>query len=71
MNFLRNIGTPEIIIITLVLIIFFGSKRMSEMARELGEASKELKKAKKEAKESIEAVKQEVNLEDKEEKGGA
>jgi TatA/E family protein of Tat protein translocase len=71
MNFLRNIGTPEIIIITLVLIIFFGSKRMSEMARELGEASKELKKAKKEAKESIEAVKQEVNLEDKKEKGGA
>ncbi|BCX15098.1 MAG: hypothetical protein KatS3mg088_781 [Patescibacteria group bacterium] len=70
MNFLRNIGTPEIIIITLILIIFFGSKRMNEMARQLGEASKELKKAKKEAKEGIEAVKEEVKLEDSK-KGGA
>jgi TatA/E family protein of Tat protein translocase len=71
MNFLRNIGTPEIIIITLVLIVFFGSKRMSEMARQLGEASKELKKAKKEAKESLDVVKNEIETEDKEEKGGA
>jgi len=71
MNFIRNIGITEIIIITLVLIVFFGSKRMSEMARQLGEASKELKKAKKEAKESIEEVKKEVSLEDKKEKGGA
>lgn len=43
-----NLGLPEIILTGLVLIIIFGGKRMSEMAREAGEAGKELKKIKKE-----------------------
>lgn len=41
-----NIGLPEIILIVLVLIIIFGSKRITDLAREAGETGKQLKKAK-------------------------
>ena len=37
------IGTPEIIIIILFIIIFFGSKKIPELARELAEQSEKLK----------------------------
>lgn len=43
-----NIGTTEIIIVALVLIVLFGGKKLPELARGMGEAGKELKKAKKE-----------------------
>ncbi len=43
-----NIGTTELIIIGIVLVIFFGSKKLNELARGLGESSKEIKKIKKE-----------------------
>lgn len=41
-----NIGLPEIILVILVLIIFFGSKKMTEMARSAGKAGREFKKIK-------------------------
>ena len=44
----RNLGTTEIIIIAVVLLILFGGKKLPELARGLGEAGKELKTAKKE-----------------------
>lgn len=43
-----GIGTTEIIIIGIVLVLLFGSKKIVELARGLGESSKELKKVKKE-----------------------
>jgi Sec-independent protein translocase protein TatA len=55
-----NLGLPEIILIGLVLIIMFGGKRMTDMARDAGAAGKELKKIKKEfnsAKKEVEKVK--------------
>jgi sec-independent protein translocase protein TatA len=55
-----NLGLPEIILIGLVLIIMFGGKRMTDMAKSAGEAGKELKKIKKEfnsAKKEVEKVK--------------
>lgn len=62
-----NIGLPEIILVILILIIFLGSKRMSEIAKSAGEAGKELKKVKKEyndAKKEVDKIKTEggVNL---------
>lgn len=39
-----NIGTTEIIIIGIVLLVLFGGKKMVELARGLGESTKELKK---------------------------
>lgn len=51
---LKNLGTTEIIIIAIVLLILFGGKKLPELARGLGESGKELKKAKKELMEALE-----------------
>lgn len=51
-----NLGLPEIVLIVLVLIIFFGSKRITDLAKEAGQAGKELKKIKKEYKEASKEV---------------
>lgn len=48
--FLKNIGTVEILIIALVIILFFGGKKFSELARGLGESKLEAKKIKDEIK---------------------
>ncbi len=42
---LRGIGTTEIIIIAVVLLILFGGKKLPELGRGLGDAIKEFKKA--------------------------
>ena len=41
-----GIGWSEIVVILLVVLLFFGSKRIPELARALGKASYEFKKAK-------------------------
>ena len=48
LNFIKNIGLPELIIIGVVLILIFGGRKIKELSRGLGESSKELKKVKKE-----------------------
>lgn len=57
---LEGIGLTEIIIIILVLIIFFGSKRITQLARQAGEATRELKKIKREYKETLEELGKEL-----------
>lgn len=55
-----NLGLPEIVLILLVLIIMFGGKRMTDLARDAGAAGKELKKIKKEfgeAKKEVDKIK--------------
>ena len=49
----QNIGTAEIIIIAVVLMVLFGAKKLPEFARGLGESGKELKKAGREFKQAI------------------
>jgi len=61
---LEGIGLTEIIIIVLVLIVFFGSKRISELARQAGQATKELKKIKKEYKETLQELNRELPTEE-------
>ena len=39
------LGTPEIIVIALVVIIFFGSKRIPELMKGLGKGMREFKNA--------------------------
>lgn len=41
----QNIGTTEIIIIAVVLVILFGGKRIPEFVRSLAESVKEFRKA--------------------------
>lgn len=44
---LSNLGTPEIIIIALIIILLFGGKKIPEFIKGVGEAIKEFKKASK------------------------
>ncbi len=52
--FLGGLGGPEIILILAVLLIFFGAKRIPELAKGLGKGIKEFKNATNEIKEEIE-----------------
>ena len=40
-----RIGLSEIILIALVIILFFGAKKLPEIARAIGQSLKEFKKA--------------------------
>lgn len=42
---MKGIGTIEILIIAVVIMVLFGAKRLPEFVRSLGQASKEFKKA--------------------------
>ena len=63
-------GLPEMIIIVLVIIIFFGAKRIPELARGLGLGIKEFRKASKDIKKEIEEssrdIEDSINSSDKE-----
>jgi len=41
----RNIGTTEIIIIAVILLVLFGGKKLPELGKGIGDAIKEFKKA--------------------------
>ena len=47
------IGGPEIIVILLFIVIFFGSKKIPELAKGLGRAMREVKDASTEIKREI------------------
>ena len=42
---LQNIGTPEIALVAVVLLVLFGGKKLPELARGLGSSITEFKKA--------------------------
>ena len=46
-DLVKNIGSTELIIILLVLVILFGANTISDMAKKGGETFKEVKKIKK------------------------
>jgi sec-independent protein translocase protein TatA len=39
-----KVGTGEIILIVAVLVLFFGSKKLPELARSIGKSARELRK---------------------------
>lgn len=47
LDLVKNIGSTELIIILLVLVILFGANTISDMAKKGGETFKEVKKIKK------------------------
>jgi len=55
----NNIGTTEVLIMVLLLIIIFGGNKVNDIARGLGEATKEIKKAKKEVENTKDELKKE------------
>ncbi len=52
--FLPNLGGAEIFLIVLFVLIFFGAKKIPELARGLGRGIREFKDATKEIKDEIE-----------------
>jgi sec-independent protein translocase protein TatA len=48
-----NLGVPEILIIVFVLFIFFGAKKLPELAQGLGKGIREFKKAVKETEDEV------------------
>ena len=52
--FLGGLGGWEILLILMVLLIFFGAKKIPELAKGLGKGIKEFKNATNEIKEEIE-----------------
>ena len=53
---LSNLGTTEIIIIAVVILVLFGAKFLPKMGKNLGESKVEIKKA---AKDLTQAIKEE------------
>lgn len=44
-----NVGTPELLVISSVLLVLFGGKKLPELARGIGSSISEFKKASKNA----------------------
>ena len=59
--FFSGLGGWEILLIVLVLLIFFGAKKIPELARGLGKGIREFKDATKEIKDDIEEGVKETN----------
>jgi sec-independent protein translocase protein TatA len=52
--FIGSLGGTEIFLILFVILLFFGAKKLPELARGLGKGIKEFKDATKDVKENIE-----------------
>jgi sec-independent protein translocase protein TatA len=66
----NSLGPTEIIIIALFILVFFGAKRIPELAKGLGQGIQEFRKASRDIKKEIEETSKEiddsVNSEEKE-----
>lgn len=49
-----NLGAPEILLVMLVILIFFGPKKIPDLARGLGKGLREFRKVSQEIREDIE-----------------
>ena len=65
-DMLLFIGGPEIIVVLLFIVMFFGSKKIPDLAKGLGKAMREVKDAsneiKKEIRDSATSVKDDLDL---------
>lgn len=41
--FIQNIGVPQLLLILVIILLLFGSRKLPDLARSLGSAAKELR----------------------------
>ncbi|MBK7257307.1 MAG: twin-arginine translocase TatA/TatE family subunit [Ignavibacteriae bacterium] len=64
-----NLGTTEIILIALVFVIFFGAKKIPELAQGLGKGIREFRKAAREVQEDVDTDGKKIDARSSESKG--
>jgi sec-independent protein translocase protein TatA len=64
-----NFGTTEILLIVLVILIFFGAKKIPELAQGLGKGIREFRKAAKEVSDDIDTDTKKIDTKSSEQKG--
>lgn len=56
-----NLGVPELLIILLVVLVFFGSKKIPELAQGLGKGIREFRKATRDIEDVVEKDLKKIN----------
>ena len=64
-----NLGTTEILLIVLVIVIFFGARKIPELAQGLGKGIREFRKAAREVQEDIDTDTKKIDSRSTEQKG--
>lgn len=62
-----NLGTTEILLILLFILIFFGAKKIPDFAQSLGKGIREFRKAARDIQSDIESAKETDKIEEKKE----
>jgi sec-independent protein translocase protein TatA len=57
-----NLGTPELVLIFIVILLLFGAKKLPELARGVGKSMGEFKKAREDFEREITRSEEEVRL---------
>ena len=59
--FIGGLGTPEILVILLIILLLFGAKKIPEIMRGLGKGIREFKQASQEAVDEISSLTEETS----------
>ena len=65
--FLQNIGTGEILIVALVVLLLFGGKKIPELMRGLGKGVKSFKDGMNDVRKELDDIKTDIDTDSKEE----
>ena len=57
-----NLGAPEVLLVMLVILIFFGPSKIPELAKGLGKGFREFRKASQEIQEGIEKEIKQIDI---------
>ena len=66
--FLQNIGTGEILIVALVVLLLFGGKKIPELMRGLGKGVKSFKGGMNDVRKELDDISTDIETDSKEEK---
>ena len=64
-----NLGTTEILLIALVFVIFFGAKKIPELAQGLGKGIREFRKAAREVQDDVDTDAKKIETRSSDSKG--